>query len=90
MQKKKPIRQCVACRAKKEKRDLARVVRTPDGTIAVDTRGKMAGRGAYLCKEIACLEKAVKSRALQRALDCDIPDETLEMLRRQMEEAGDG
>ena len=90
MQKKIPIRQCVACRAKKEKRELARVVRAPAGAIAVDTRGKMAGRGAYLCKEISCLEKAVKSRALQRALGCDIPDETLETLRRQLEEAGDG
>ncbi len=90
MQKKIPIRQCVACRAKKEKRELVRVVRAPDGTVAIDTRGKMAGRGAYLCKEISCLEKAVKSRALQRALDCDIPEGALETLRRQLEEADDG
>lgn len=90
MQKKKPVRQCVACREKKEKGQLVRVVRMPDGVIAVDTRGKMPGRGAYLCKEEACLEKAVKSRALQRALECEIPQETLEALRRQMKEADDG
>ena len=80
MQKKKPVRQCVACREKKEKGQLVRVVRMPDGVIAVDTRGKMPGRGAYLCKEEACLEKAVKSRALQRALECEIPQETRNLL----------
>ena len=90
LQKKKPVRQCVACREKREKSQLVRVVRTPDGAVAVDARGKMAGRGAYLCKEEACLEKAVKSRALQRALECEIPQETLEILRAQMKEAGDG
>lgn len=90
MQKKKPVRQCVACRERKEKGQLVRVVRMPDGVIAVDTRGKMPGRGAYLCKEEACLEKAVKSRALQRALECEIPQDTLEALRRQMKEADDG
>lgn len=90
MQKKRPIRQCVACREKKEKNELARVVRTPDGVIAVDTRGKMPGRGAYLCKDVACLERAVKTRALQRALECEIPPETLALLREQMKEADDG
>ncbi len=90
MQKKKPVRQCVACREKREKSQLVRVVRTPDGVLAVDTRGKMPGRGAYLCKEAACLEKAVRSRALQRALECEIPQETMEALRRQMKEADDG
>ena len=90
MQKKKPVRQCVACREKREKSQLVRVVRTPDGVLAVDTRGNMPGRGAYLCKEAACLEKAVRSRALQRALECEIPQETMEALRRQMKEADDG
>ena len=91
MQKKKPVRQCVACREKREKPDLVRVVRQPDGTVALDARGKMSGRGAYLCKSTACLDKAVKSRALQRALECDIPEQTLCSLREQLkEEAGDG
>ena len=89
-QKKKPVRQCVACREKREKNQLVRVVRSPDGVIAVDARGKMAGRGAYLCPSQACLDKAVKSRALQRALECEIPQETLELLRQQMKEADDG
>ncbi len=90
MQKKKPVRQCVACREKKEKSQLVRVVRAPDGTISVDARGKAAGRGAYLCPTDSCLERAVKSRALQRALECEIPQETFERLRAQLKEGGDG
>lgn len=85
MPKKIPVRQCVACRQKKEKYALARVVRTPEGEVLYDAKGKISGRGAYICKDIKCLEKAVKSRALARALDCDIPDEAFEELKRQFE-----
>ena len=88
--RKQPVRQCVACREKKEKRQLVRVVRSPEGVISVDARGKMPGRGAYLCRNAACLESAVRSRALQRALECEIPPQTLELLRTQIEEADDG
>jgi len=85
MPKKIPVRQCVACREKKEKSALARVVRTPDGHVMYDSRGKASGRGAYICRDIKCLEKAVKSRALSRALECEIPDEAFEQLREQFE-----
>ena len=88
--RKQPVRQCVACHEKKEKRQLVRVVRSPEGVISVDARGKMPGRGAYLCRNAACLERAVRSRALQRALECEIPPQTLELLRTQIEEADDG
>ena len=94
MPKKIPMRQCAACREKKEKYALARVVRTPSGEVLYDAKGKVSGRGAYICKDLKCLEKAVKSRALARALECDIPDEAFAELRRQFEqqemEATDG
>lgn len=94
MPKKTPMRQCVACREKKEKYALARVVRTPSGEVLYDAKGRTSGRGAYICKDIKCLEKAVKSRALARALECDVPDEAFAELRRQFEqqemEANDG
>ena len=85
MPKKIPMRQCVACREKKEKYALARVVRTPEGEVMYDSRGKVSGRGAYVCRDLKCLEKAVRSRALARALECDIPDEAFDTLRRQFE-----
>lgn len=92
MPKKIPVRQCVACRQQKEKPQLARITRTPDGSIVYDPKGKVSGRGAYLCKSASCLEKAIKSRALARALDCDIPAEVYDTLRKQFaeEEVADG
>lgn len=86
MPKKIPIRQCVACHERREKPLLARVVRMPDGRVVYDGRGKVPGRGAYICRNIACLEKAVKTRALSRALEAEIGEELLTELRRQMEE----
>lgn len=86
MPKKIPMRQCAACREKKEKSALARVVRTPAGEVLYDAKGKVSGRGAYICKDLKCLEKAVKSRALARALECDIPDEAFAKLRHQFEQ----
>lgn len=91
MPKKIPIRQCVACREHREKPLLARIVRTPDGRVVYDGRGKVPGRGAYICRNVACLEKAAKTRALSRALEAEISDELLSDLRRQMkEETQDG
>lgn len=86
MQKKIPIRQCVACREHREKPQLARVVRTPDGQVVYDGRGKVPGRGAYLCRNAACLERAVRSKALSRALETEIPEEMFGTLRAQMEQ----
>lgn len=86
MPKKIPIRQCVACREHREKPLLARVVRTPEGAVVYDSRGKVPGRGAYLCPSEACLEKAVKSRALSRALETEITPEIYETLWQQCRE----
>ena len=91
MQKKIPMRQCLGCREMKPKKELIRVVRAPDGeSISLDFKGKAPGRGAYICPESACLKKAVKSRALERAFSCAIPVEVYEALQRQMEALADG
>jgi len=77
-----PQRMCIACRERMEKRDLIRIVRTPDEEILVDLTGKRAGRGAYLCGKLECLEKAIKTKSLERALNCSIMDEVTESLRK--------
>ena len=79
-----PQRQCVGCREMKDKKALIRVVRSPEGAIALDFRGKMPGRGAYVCTDPACLKKARKSRALERAFDMAIPPEVYDQLEQQM------
>ena len=86
MQKKIPIRQCLGCRESKPKKELIRVVRSPEGEISLDFRGKANGRGAYVCPNPACLRKAIKAKALERALETQIPEEIYEQLTAQMEE----
>ncbi|MBQ1675547.1 MAG: YlxR family protein [Oscillospiraceae bacterium] len=82
--KKIPQRQCVGCRTMKAKKALIRVVRTPEGQIVLDATGKKSGRGAYLCPDMACLKKARKSRALERAFSLEIPDAVYDALEAQM------
>ena len=67
MQKKIPMRRCVGCRVSRPKRELIRVVCSAEGRVELDTTGRLPGRGAYVCPSAACLEKAIKSRALERA-----------------------
>ena len=81
LQKKIPMRMCVACREMQPKKDLLRIVRTPEGASEIDRSGRMNGRGAYLCGRRECLEKAIKTRALERALDQKIDEEIIERLR---------
>lgn len=90
MQKKIPMRQCLGCREMKPKRELIRVVRSPEGEICLDFRGKAPGRGAYLCKNSGCLEKAIKGKALERAFSAVIPEEVYEKLLGEMEAEHDG
>ena len=80
-----PIRQSIGCRSQKPKNELIRVVRSPQGDVSLDFRGKAPGRGAYLCRDPQCLKKAVKSRALERALSVAIPQEVYEKLLSEME-----
>ena len=75
--KKVPLRQCLGCREMKPKGELIRVVRSPEGVVSIDGRGKASGRGAYVCRDAACLKKAIRSKALERALGVAIPQELL-------------
>ena len=73
--KKIPMRMCVACREMRAKKDLMRIVRTAEGVLRLDLSGKLSGRGAYLCRDAACLSKAIKTRALERALEAPMNDD---------------
>ncbi len=85
MQKKIPQRQCMGCRERKEKRQLIRVVRSPEGEVSLDFSGKRNGRGAYLCPDPQCLKKAIKSKSLDRSLEVEIPQEIYDRLEKEME-----
>ena len=89
MEKKIPMRQCLGCREMKPKKELIRVVRSPEGNISLDFKGKASGRGAYVCPNSQCLKKAIKAKALERAFSMQIPQEIYEALEQEME-AGDG
>lgn len=85
MQKKIPMRQCLGCREMKPKRELIRVVRSPEGEIGLDFKGKAPGRGAYICSSPQCLKKAIKTKALERAFSAQIPSEVYDKLNEEME-----
>lgn len=86
MPKKIPMRQCVGCREMKAKRELIRVVKSPTGEVSLDFRGKLPGRGAYLCPNADCLKRGRKSKALERAFEMALPPEVYEALETQMKE----
>lgn len=86
MPKKIPLRQCLGCREMKPKKELIRVVRSPEGDVSLDFRGKLPGRGAYVCPDSACLAKARKAKALERAFSAPLPAEVWEALEQQMKE----
>lgn len=90
MQRKIPMRQCVGCREMKPKKELIRVVKSPEGAISLDFRGKAPGRGAYLCPDAACLKRAIKAKALERAFEQAIPQEIYDSLLQAMEEGDHG
>lgn len=75
---------CVGCRERFLKLDLIRIVRTPKNEILIDKKGKLSGRGAYVCKNVDCLSKAYKTRALQRALEAEISDDLLNQLKEDI------
>ena len=87
--KKIPPRQCVGCREMKDKKSLIRVVRSPEGEISLDFVGKKPGRGAYVCRDVECLKRARKSRALERAFETAIPAEVYDAMEREMGGADD-
>ena len=76
----------MGCRERKEKRQLIRIVRGTDGNVSVDFGGKLNGRGAYICPDKACLNKALKSKSLERSLEVAIPEEVYGRLEKEMEQ----
>jgi hypothetical protein len=80
-----PMRMCVGCREMKEKKELIRVVRSPEGEVSLDPGGKKSGRGAYVCANADCLKRAIKQKQLERQLDVTLPAETLEALTAAMD-----
>ena len=83
-EKKLPMRMCVGCREMKPKRELIRVVKSPEGAISVDPIGRKPGRGAYVCKSAECLKKALKQKQLERAFECALGEETQAALLSQL------
>ena len=87
MPKKIPMRQCLGCREMRPKRELLRVVRSPEGAVTLDLRGTASGRGAYVCPNAECLKRAIKTKALSRAFETEIPQEVYDALLTEMEAA---
>lgn len=85
-----PQRTCVACRQKGDKRGLIRIVRSSDGTVAIDPTGKRNGRGAYLCDRTGCWQRALDTSSLARALNTDITDETHRSFKEYAATLADG
>ena len=85
-QKKIPMRQCMGCSEHKPKKELLRVVLSPDGEVSLDFTGKKSGRGAYICKNVKCLQKARKNQRIAKSLDAAIPDEVYDKLEAELTE----
>jgi len=89
-QKKIPQRSCSGCRGKKDKKELVRVLRSPEGQILLDPSGKMNGRGAYLCLKMDCLKMARKQKRLERAFGTAIPDAVYQALEEELSQVESG
>ena len=83
--KKIPMRMCVGCREMKEKRELIRIVRTPEGEAVLDPTGKKSGRGAYVCRNPECLKRAIRQKQLERQLQVSLTEEVAGVLSAEME-----
>lgn len=82
--KKTPLRKCLGCGEMKSKRELVRLVRSPEGEISLDLTGRKPGRGAYLCPSLACLQAARKARRAEHAFSCQIPAEVYDRMEEEM------
>ena len=79
------MRQCLGCREMKPKAELVRIVRSPEGAVTLDLKGRAPGRGAYLCRSSECIKRALKSKALERVFSMKIEENLEEALRQEME-----
>ena len=82
-ERKEPLRKCLGCNGMKPKRELVRVVRSPEGAVSLDKTGKANGRGAYICPDAACLKKCAKRKSLERAFKCAVAGEIYEALEKE-------
>ncbi len=85
-QKKIPMRKCVGCNESKAKKELVRIVRSPEGEISLDLKGKKSGRGAYICSNADCFKKARKSKRIDRILEVTVPDSIYDEAERLLTE----
>ena len=86
--KKVPLRKCVGYSEMKEKKQLVRVVRSPEGDISLDLTGRKPGRGAYVCASLPCLQAARKAKRLERAFSCAIPAEVYDRMEEELQNSG--
>lgn len=89
-QKKIPIRQCLGCNTHRPKKELIRVVRSPDGEISLDFVGKKSGRGAYICPSRTCFSKARKTKRIENVLECQIPEQIYDEMEKSISSADEG
>ncbi len=82
--KKIPLRKCLGCNEMKPKKELIRVVRSPEGKVGIDKTGKSPGRGCYVCHNLKCLEAAIKAKRIQNALEVPVEQDLFEKLREQV------
>lgn len=87
--KKVPERKCTGCNQSFPKKELIRVVRSPDGTVALDLNGRLPGRGVYICRSAVCFKKACKSNRLAHALETEIPDTVISAIESELADTGD-
>lgn len=79
-----PMRQCTGCREMKNKKEMIRVLKTPEDEIVLDTTGRKNGRGAYVCPSIECLDKAIRNHGIERSLKTSVPEEVYEDLKKEL------
>lgn len=84
--KKIPLRKCLGCNEMKPKKELIRIVRSPEGVVDIDKKGKAPGRGCYICPSMECLNSAVKAKRIEKALEVSIDGAIIDKLREQLEE----
>ncbi|MDD3228724.1 MAG: YlxR family protein [Oscillospiraceae bacterium] len=85
-QRKVPLRMCTGCGEMKPKKELVRVVRSPEGEVSLDLTGRKPGRGAYVCRSVECLRRARKARRFEKAFSCQIPEEVYDRMEKEMKQ----
>ncbi|MEI6578145.1 MAG: YlxR family protein [Eubacteriales bacterium] len=84
--RKLPLRKCMGCNEMKPKKELVRVVKSPEGEISLDLKGRKPGRGAYVCHDMSCLVKARKTKRFERIFECQIPEEVYELMEKELKD----